>query len=195
MSGPDRFVVPTQLHEYRFAYENPSPATGRSLLHEVKECDGGQPGVCARSTTFDWTRNDNQFDQVNTSITGLGPYDFYFATGDLNGDGQDDIIWAHPVSNYYVYNYALSTGANFSLGPPSDFPQSLPNVCARPNPRLMDVNNDGRADLAEQECNSGTFTKVFLWNSATDHFAGGGTLTGQNSYSFPTYFMDANGDG
>jgi len=196
-SGPDWQGRTMYLHEYDFTYEpTPSAATGRSLLHEVKECD--EAGTCARSTVFDWTRNDNQFDLMPTPVS--VSQDIIarpWATGDLDGDGRDDIVWVANPATYSEYKYALSTGNDFNMGPAIDFPR-VSNACAYPGkPRVVDLNNDGYADLVAQDCNGGQgVDRIFFWNWSAQRFSGGGTFTGlPTAFVYPAYFADLNGDG
>jgi len=93
-------VKPSVIKTYNFEYST-SPATGRSLLSTIKECDGS--GICLPDTNFVYSYSGPaRFLDVDTGIhddsagkdgsigTQLGP----FIVGDFNGDGCDDLIFS-----------------------------------------------------------------------------------------------------
>ncbi|WCN79392.1 N-acetylmuramoyl-L-alanine amidase [Micromonospora sp. LH3U1] len=151
--------------------------------------------------TFTHDTNGDVYVALSTG-TGFGPglkWHEYFsiageypALGDVNGDGRDDIITftQGPVTASDVI-VALSTGTAFGS------PQTWHDLFAvgTEQPRVGDINGDGRDDIVTFTCNADA--DVYAAVSTGTSFAG--TTVKWNDYfclagEFP-YLGDANGDG
>ncbi|WP_323136184.1 VCBS repeat domain-containing M23 family metallopeptidase [Micromonospora sp. NBC_01655] len=189
-------------------------STGTSFAPATKWHDWFAPGAEVATTgdvngdgkddiiTF---THDNTADvyvalSTGTSFTGTAiKWHDYFsipgehpATGDVNGDGKDDIItFTQGPTTASDVIIALSNGTTFGT------PQKWHDLFAvgTEQPRVGDINGDGKDDIVTFTCNTDadvyaatstgtTFTGTTIkWH---DHFC----LTGE----FP-YLADANGDG
>jgi hypothetical protein len=115
LSAPNP-VSPSTVKTYNFTYEK-SPSSGRSLLNIIKECDSA--GICLPLTAFWYSYEDpDVFLDVDTGIhddsavgestPSVGPVLGQIVTGDLNGDGCDDLI-------YTVYKNDDPNGFGYQL--------------------------------------------------------------------------------
>ncbi len=114
----------------------------------------------------------------------------YPAVADANGDGKDDIITFTQAANADVY-VALSTGASF--GAASIWHELF--ALGSEQPRVGDVNGDGKDDIVTFTCDANADVYVALSNGA----AFVGTTVKWNDFfcvagEFP-YLGDVNGDG
>ncbi|MCP3139188.1 RHS repeat-associated core domain-containing protein [Pyxidicoccus xibeiensis] len=90
------------LRSYNLLYRDDS-ISRRSLLHEVRECDGAE--VCKRPTVFDWELGDRVFTRHETDFA-EGVRAGSLRVLDVNGDGLDDVLYlAADASRWY---YRLS---------------------------------------------------------------------------------------
>jgi hypothetical protein len=110
------------------------------------------------------------------------------ALGDLNGDGQLDVVTASietsTVDVYWNQNGALTKAATYSTGAESG-PQDL---------TLGDVNGDGRLDIIT--ANTATHAIGVLLSEPTGGFAGVRSYPlGENSYPQQVALADMNRDG
>jgi RHS repeat-associated protein len=154
-----------ELHDDPTAWPSPS---GRSLLAAVEERDGA--GVARAATRFEWTRWDQTFDEVDTSVAEPAtphPAHFQLIVADLNGDGLDDLLYRKSVGRRTVerpwapygdtdwedlgWFYRLGTGTGSGFGPerPTSLPadgdwSTVPLFAAR----ALDIDGDGRAEVA-----------------------------------------------
>jgi RHS repeat-associated protein len=151
------------VRRYQMGYKNalgvdqPSGATGRTLLRSVQLCAGS---VCDGTrqfppTVFTYQEQGADFPQAEQfSIPAPlydGSYNWTWAVGlagDLNGDGRPDLVFQHPYPGTNRSSYlSLDGGATVSL---------LPVTWTTPFDLLFDMNpmgaftdftNDGRVDL------------------------------------------------
>jgi hypothetical protein len=159
----------TLVKDYRLTYSNngtyhlnTSNAADGSLLTEVKECDGGSTPVCLNPINVGWTQGVANTTNTKVSFAtsqswGLPVDAEVIATGDVNGDNKDDVIYVANASGTTGTVYlAFSTGSGFGTGLAigtvtgtwaysglTHYPIKL----MWPRYFLADVNGDGKADL------------------------------------------------
>jgi hypothetical protein len=118
MAAPNP-VTSAAVKSYFLKYEQ-SPATGRSLLSQISECDLSQ--VCLAPTDFTYSvTGATGFTDIDTGIhddtaTGestvsKGPNLGQLFVGDVNGDGCDDLIYTiyDDLGNFIHTDYRLSS--------------------------------------------------------------------------------------
>jgi Salmonella virulence plasmid 65kDa B protein len=138
---------------YGFAYAQ-SPNTDRSLLREITECDANR--VCLPPSTFSYTSiirdgfvdvaTDIHDDTAADESASVGTRFSRLLSGDVDGDGCDDIIYgaidgqgrvaqaAYRLSTCYA---AIAAGAvPFPQPNPADLYQLAPPVPGAPNSKL-----------------------------------------------------------
>jgi RHS repeat-associated protein len=156
LSAPN--PVETSLVKSYLLKYNVSSGTGRSLLSSVSECDANQ--ICLVPSTFAYSLQvADGFTDVDTGIhdatatsqstSPIYPSFSHLITGDVNGDGCDDLIYSTSDSqerNVYA-GYALSAcydgiskGDNVFPSPsPPNLYQLAPQVAGAPDSGLPGV--------------------------------------------------------
>lgn len=144
---------PELVRSYLLQYQNNS-VTGRSLLHMVRECD--HDGTCKLPLRFDWSLGSYESNEV--SVPGnLGTKDGWrIQIADVNGDGRDDLIHRNDGRESPAKTWIRRSFSNFFAPLQASFtlPQaSLPHTVAvdstgEPQMRIVDVDGDGRSELA-----------------------------------------------
>ncbi len=119
--------------------------------------------------------------------------DYTTEIGDINGDGNDDIVWNATGNNNRIFVGLGTSSGRFQFQPPQDHAGS---DWASFDTKLDDINGDGRDDI--------------IWNSTRNTnrvYVGLGTKTGRFNLLAPqqhpardwsgyeTYTGDVNGDG
>jgi RHS repeat-associated protein len=146
------------LRTYKLSYLGQAPVSGRTLLQSVQECDGF--GICKAPTSFAWDtgswsyENIPLFDTTDVGSSLLTPPPWKLFPCDINGDGKDDIVYLAPPSvpqpqvGYWTWTYRLSTGSGY--GPPSTFKLDGEPLLFFNNETLrpLDVDLDGRSEIA-----------------------------------------------
>lgn len=190
----------SEVAEWRLQYESAgSPATKRSRLSTVTECDGaGVDATCLPPVALGWSGSAPTFDTSLVQLPAdLGvPVQTQLITGDFNGDGKTDFLEV-AGSNYYVF---LSQPNGVSIIPQT-FPNGL-NVGLPSTYQLVigDFNGDGKTDFAEI---SGTKYYVFLSNGDGSFISkspvGGSVMPNSWNFAPSSNFAitaaDFNGDG
>ena len=95
-----------------------------------------------------------QFDSIKIFFLYLGDNNFgtdHYSSGDVNGDGFNDIVFACNIGHFWGIIYNDGTG-NFSA--PEYFDLDFPPI----DIKCADLNNDGRSDVVV----SGSDTKIFF---------------------------------
>ena len=204
-------VTAPWVKEYRLDYGTGyAPATGRSRLQSVEECEAvGQ--TCLPKTNFAWQDGGTGVAQIVTSTTGFngGPgYDDADTRTyvDVNGDGKVDFCrFEGNTGAYYIY-CTVNIGSDGSSQTIITSGLTSRGYIDRPGTAAyVDVNGDGKADFCRFEGNPGTY-----YIQCTTNLGVGGaqqviTTSGFNSTSntnFAGYefagtraYVDANGDG
>ncbi|RKH89664.1 hypothetical protein D7Y21_09840 [Corallococcus sp. AB045] len=131
MWGPNP-ATPGLLRSYTLTY-GLATLSQRSRLDAVQECDG--TGVCLPGTRFTWTPGDATFTEIDTNIAhGEG----HLLTGDINGDGRDDLIQG--AAFFY-----LSTGTGIDATPRTV--KYYDSHCPDGEERYLDIDGDDRLEL------------------------------------------------
>ena len=131
-----------RLREYRLSYQDDS-ITGRSLLTEIKECDG--EGVCKLPLPLSYSKGSKEFQSLNlTGITDI-PADGRVIPLDVNGDGKDDLLYPNASNSWRL---RMSTGSGF--GAASAPPIGRLSATAQAQVKPVDYDLDGRMDVLAQ---------------------------------------------
>jgi RHS repeat-associated protein len=185
-----------KLREYQLTYRNTS-ITGRSLLTEIKECDG--PGICKQGLRLEYSPGSNDFNRIEfPDITDVGTS---ILSGnrvlviDINGDGRDDLLYPDATNNWKIRH---SQGEQFGPAVAAGIPRIAAQTQAQI--RVVDFDSDGRTDaMAEVPDASvgGTGWKLYRSNGATfeaypQNIGFFGTADDELD---PIYFGDLDGNG
>jgi len=129
--------------------------------------------------TWNWTNLSSMYFPTN------------MATGDVNGDGKDDIVAAEPEGNGNVrYMLGTSTGSNFTWSTTSLTGMVIPSQV-----KLGDVNGDGKDDIVAVESEgNGKYRYMFGQSTGTNFMWNFTKLTGMGT-PYAMALGDVNGDG
>ncbi|MFE7035187.1 FG-GAP-like repeat-containing protein, partial [Streptomyces sp. NPDC057621] len=197
------------VREYRLNYQNKS-VTGRSLLHVVRECDHN--GACKRPLQFDSSMGQNNFEQVRIDgHPGNGWSTIQIA--DVNGDGRSDLIqrpdaWLQDPFNE-GQTWVRRSVSNTFAAPQWSYPNTTTydGITGVPDLRIVDLDADGRSELAAQVPDSSTGTLLDLdlrWRLykstgrrflPASHGRIGDKFVAGQGINYRAYFADLNGDG
>lgn len=142
----DVFHGTTLLRRYELNYEPALSPSGRSRLASVQECGRGGTD-CFAPTTFGWQNGTPGFTAASAATATMPaapslPRHQLVNVADLNGDGQDDVIYAGGASlAAATVRYRLAGEATF--GPEVDSGIG----CARGIGMPFDYDGNGRSDL------------------------------------------------
>jgi RHS repeat-associated protein len=139
---------PALVRYYKVTY-NEGPVTHRSRLATIAECDAGD--ICKPTKTLNYTDGDADYETIPNSgpsfsqldISSIAALQFGpdpLLTGDVNGDGRDDLVFGR--------KYMLSNGRGFD--PPATITIDEVNVGGPSSTRvqgLVDLDGDGVAEL------------------------------------------------
>ena len=204
LTGIQASTGSTLVHDYRFAYDQ-SPATGRSRLRSVTECDGS--GDCLAPTAFDWNPDPEGWAADPAwalpthifTIRDLGGTHQLGDVVDINGDGLPDMVRANSGNEAARVTY-MNSGSGWVVDPLFQLPVNLFSNSRQP-PRnnkvgeFIDVNGDGRSDFVHIDKR--------VWLSTTSGWTASAqyelpelvrTISG-NTYYTRGDFVDVNGDG
>lgn len=135
----------TLVKEYQLQYET-SPATQRSRITRITECDGtGTPAGCLPATTITWDTTGDAIGNATSKLVSSSPWRSgtngwdHRHMGDFNGDGKTDLLaqWTDVATSGM-----LCTGLSTSLSCPAiTLPGGLPGKGV-----VADFNSDGYED-------------------------------------------------
>jgi RHS repeat-associated protein len=200
-----------------------SPATGRSLLSTIAECDGPAPSsipvtgstpLC-RQESFTYaqgvpvgTSGAFEIDDTDTTgaqITDVSPLG---AEGvgpnihmlDVDGDGRDDVLYL-PTDADEHYSLRLSAGRAFGPAIKTDIPVSIPKPVQSPGaadsaPIVLDFDGDGHADVLVNQGDAGApAAHLYLANNAQGAWTLGGPEYEGPLWSTYDHYQSADLDG
>jgi RHS repeat-associated protein len=152
-------------------------------------------------TTYErhtWLSDGTSFTLASNGVDGIGlNADTHFLTGDVNGDGKQDLIEMYPNGFTWGRHVWLSNGTGFDRSPEAGSSSGL--ISAGSRFYAMDVNGDGKTDVVELS-NCGIFP-VNLCRATSLSTGTGFTLASSNvagigaSSGNVVYPADVNGDG
>jgi YD repeat-containing protein len=151
------------LVKYYWMQYAPQAARTSALLKTLWECDGN--GQCSRPTVFSWSPYSETYERIPTGLDASLPNNApqtslpsagMLLTGDLTGDGRDDLVkgswWTNPGNRTIVERVldcvpAIASGTQPPFGGPAlggpvcDFHETGETVA------LVDLNGDGTTDI------------------------------------------------
>jgi len=133
------------VRRYDLGYE-PAPSTaGRSRLASLQECGAGA-GECLAATAFEWQDGEPGLGPeraigVTTGGSGGLADSQRWWTGDVDGDGRDDVAWTGGTLQSPTLRYRLAQ-ASGGFGPEVDTGVAVPSGAGVP----LDYDGDGFAD-------------------------------------------------
>ena len=133
------------LRRYELSYEASLSASGRSRLASVQECGAGGAD-CLGSTVLGWQDGTPGLGaELRIPLTPGGSAQMSeqsrWWSGDINGDGRDDLCWAGGTVQAPTLRYRLAL-AEGGFGPEIDTGIASPSGAGTP----LDYNGDGFAD-------------------------------------------------
>ena len=192
------------VRDYRLAYDE-SPATGRSRLRSVTECDAA--GDCLVPTDFDWAPAVGGGWQSAPDFT---PPDILAASNwgdvgarfvDVNGDGLTDFLHSRLNKSGVFDGAYLSTGSGWQSAPAF----TPPDILAASNwsdvgARFIDLNGDGLTDFLHKRVWSGGVVEGAYLNTgsgwqAAPQFIPPDYLGAEGWGDVGARLVDVNGDG
>jgi RHS repeat-associated protein len=178
------------LRRYELTYTN-SSISGRGLLSSVKECD--PDGACLMPQEFIYSKGGYEFDEIDAGDIELPASRHKLVTGDINGDGRDDLLYTHASGRQWFIRF--STGKGF--GEPVNAGIGTIDRFKEPQITTADVDRDGRMD-AMVEIVEGGEEKLVFYRSIGSKFArstedvDGGAA---DNLPEPAHFADLDGNG
>lgn len=192
------YVGTTKVKEYRLGYDI-SPATKRSRLTILAECDGVGAGTCLPSSNFAWQGDANMALTLAATL-GLGLTDSTeFNNGtrifsaDFDGDGKSDFLsrrgWDGSVNTFVTDGPYRTSQLDVSDNDGYNSPLRL---------FIADVNGDGKMDVVSRTA-AGVFRTNLFEGSPAFKPAIESPLGLSDAQGWGTgtryFIMDVNGDG
>lgn len=174
----------TTIKKYVLSYDTPSPTTGATRLHQVKECADSAASDCLLPTVIN--HQDGTAGLSATPIAGpTGLIGGLWTHFDLNGDGYPDLVYSNGT------NILVAFGSASGYGSPVNTTISSANFSD-----LGDILGTGKDGIL---ANNGGTCYYYTWNSTS--FSGASTgvaaSTGGTSTGVPAcgFLVDVDGDG
>jgi len=147
----------TQARHYALTYSTSASGSQHDLLTSIQECRDSSKAVCMAPTTFAWSGGRHEFATVEkpANLTLANDHIRGFKTGDINGDGRQDLAVLYLagsgcVGGTWVVNAMSTLSAagvpTFSAGHFNCVPANIVNR-GDGAWHLFDYNGDGRDDL------------------------------------------------
>ncbi|MFO0762978.1 MAG: RHS repeat-associated core domain-containing protein [Byssovorax sp.] len=182
MEGPHSFGTPAWTYE--LFYEK-SPATGYSLLQEVRRC--GALGGCLPAKQFGWHSTEGPVFEEST--LGLDVDDGLDAMVlDADGDGMDEVVSRDNGGQLYLRR---------TVHPKEPLAERTPMVSTfGRNSRPVDIDGDGAFEIVGDLQDA---YRVYRWEPENHTFSLGGPvltpITTKNGVQNPLALLDLDGDG
>lgn len=195
------------VKEYRFTYDK-SAVTNNSRLLSITEC--GASNVCLPAVSVGWTSTASSLPNVSTSKTTQSVTNNLFTrvnwlTGDVNGDGRDDLVLAttDSITNLHRRVWLADANGALSASPSGSAESSFsPNTFTSVQYALVDTNGDGRKDLVMTWTALNTFGRAVWLADVNGAFPStyssqsiSTTYTPQTYTNLSVNYGDLNGDG
>ena len=200
LSNITTFVNGAAILDYQFYYSY-SVYTGRSILDSIKECSVIE-NACLPATTFTYQDGDNTLLPADTLLMQDSMDYTQNLPMDVNGDGLTDLvsISGYPGAQNGLFEYRIfhSRGDGFEQ-PVGEVLENLYYPYEGQGAvRSMDVNGDGKSDLAYAFQNANALEYVVLLSAGSSFYIALDTVITnvQSPLADPSVIpMDANGDG
>jgi len=133
------------VRRYDLGYEPALSSAGRSRLASLQECGAGA-GECLAATSFEWQDGESGLGseravEVTTGGSTVLADDQRWWTGDIDGDGRDDLAWVGGSLQSPTLRYRLAQPRG-DLGPEIDTGVAAPAGAGTP----LDYDGDGFGD-------------------------------------------------
>ncbi|MBP2845902.1 VCBS repeat-containing protein [Dickeya oryzae] len=182
----------------------PMDVVGNGVTDVVQIYSGEQGQLLASAFIANVSNGNVTYSSSSPSFE-LGYYDspYQVMTGDVNGDGMDDLLVVYTGSNSQLcIDVFLSTGSSFSGPITTQTNITWPSI-GKDGLFAVDANGDGRTDLVVADCNQegclvfNTFLSSFIQNNGSFSNSALETVTQSPAPSQPNslWAIDVNGDG
>jgi RHS repeat-associated protein len=175
----------TEYLNYVLTYQT-SPTTGRNLLTQVQECAGSTQTNCLAPTTMTYQAGAAGVAAPATS-TGASSSVGTVMTADINGDGQEDIIYSTGSGSTVSWWVQFATSSGFTAPVSTG---ATTNSGTWIWPLIDDFLGTGAKEIMAP--NNGTWY-VYTWNGT--NFTGTSTGIAVDSAATTFAVADINGDG
>lgn len=143
LSNIKTYAGDTLVMDYRLAY-NTDPQTYRSVLTEVKQCEG-KTATCLPPASFGWQYQTNGFTSARWETQAGGfANDQQWFSADVNGDGRSDLVNMFNDGGKVSIDVHANTGNAFSA---ARWISLGGQFMAGQKTFTADVNNDGNIDI------------------------------------------------
>ncbi len=147
LSRVNRHSPPEFLRSYRLDYE--TDGWGRSAMRSVTECRDDSFSICFEPTTFTWRKSEHQVSSAGPEVSSLFTADFRgMAVGDVNGDGEPDLLITERDGSAFEFFVALGSGSGGFQPLSQRYPLPVGDDPSEPVAlTVIDLNADGNQDV------------------------------------------------